>query len=129
MTGDYIIDSVISLAAIGLMVFVAWVMFRTPFKPVTQEEARERLAFDEPDFTPAHWLVDDKGKAVFVEGADGDYALVSRLGLDLVTRRFQGEAVRATEQSGALRIKPLDPGSRAVTVSAPEAAAWARKFV
>lgn len=128
MTGNLILDSLVSLAAIALMVFFAWVMFRAPSNPVTEEEARARLAFDEPDFAPVRWLIDKNGNAALAEGADGDYALVSRLGLDLVTRRFPAEAVRAAEEAGALVIRPMDPGSGTVRVRAPEAAEWARKF-
>lgn len=128
MTGNLILDSLVSLAAIGLMVLFAWIMFRTPLKPVTEEEARARLALDEPDFAPAQWLFDKDGKAVLIEGAAGDFALVSRLGLDLVTRRFPARGVKAAEEAGALVIRPMDPGSRAITVVAPDAATWARKF-
>lgn len=128
MTGNLIFDSLISLAAIGLMVFFAWIMFRTSPKPVTEEEARARLSLDEPDFAPAQWLFDKAGKAVLIEGAAGDFALVSRLGLDLVTRRFPAGGVKAKEEAGALVIKPSDPGSRAVLLNAPGAAKWARKL-
>ncbi len=128
MTGNLFIDSLISLAAIGLMVLLAWVMFRAPAGPVTEAEAAARLAFDEPDFQPVNWLVDENGKAAFAEGAGGEYALVSRLGADLVTRRMPGATVHACEHGGALVIRPSDPGSTPVRLASPDAASWARKF-
>ena len=96
--------------------------------PVTEVEARERLALDEPDFRPIGWLFDRDGASVLIEGAGGDYALVSRLGLDLVTRRFDPATMKATEESGVLTIRPGDPGSRAIRLVSPDAAAWARKL-
>jgi hypothetical protein len=128
MTGDLLIDSLISVAAIALMVGVAWAFFRAPAQPVTEAAAAERLAFDEPDFRPVRWLADAKGRAVIAEGADGDVAVVSRLGTDLVTRRFPAGAVRASAETGALTIRPGDPGSRRLVIEAEGAAEWARKL-
>lgn len=128
MTGNLVLDSFISLAAIGLMVLLAWALFRAPSNPVTEEEARSRLALDEPDFRPAGWLFDRDGRSVLIEGADGDYALVSRLGLDLVTRRFDARMLKATEEAGVLTIRPGDPGARVVRLASPDAAVWARKL-
>lgn len=128
MTGNLLIDSLISVAAIALMVGVAWALFRAPAPAVTKEAATERLAFDEPDFRPIRWLVDGKGRAALAEGADGDVAIVSRLGVDLLTRRFPAEAVRASEQTGMLVIRPNDPGSRRLVIEAEGAAEWARKL-
>ncbi|WP_375206157.1 hypothetical protein [Hyphococcus sp.] len=128
MTGNLLIDSLISLAAIALMVALAWAVFRTPPGPVTQDAAAERLAFDEPDFRPQHWLIDREGRAVMAEGAGGDIALVSRLGLDLVTRRFPAGAMRVSEEDGALVVRPSDPGSRRLVIEADGAAEWARKI-
>ncbi|WP_428409054.1 hypothetical protein [Hyphococcus sp.] len=128
MTGNLIIDSLISLAAIAFMVALAWFVFRAPPAPVTEDAAAERLAFDEPDFRPVAWLVDRDGRAAIAEGAGGDVAIVSRLGIDLVTRRFPAAAVRAEAGDGALTIRPADPGSRRLVIAADGAAEWARKL-
>lgn len=128
MTGNLLLDSLISLAAIALMVALARLLFPPAPASLTEEEARERLAFDEPDFHPVRWLIDRNGRAALAEGADGDVALVSRLGLDLVTRRYPAAALRATEEGGALVVRPNDPGSRKVVIAADGAAEWARKF-
>lgn len=128
MTGDLLIDSLISIAAIALMVGVAWALFRAPAPAVTQEAAAARLAFDEPDFQPVRWLVDRQGRAALAEGAGGDVALVSRLGADLLTRRFPASAVRASQEGGALVIRPNDPGFRRLVIEADGAADWARKL-
>jgi hypothetical protein len=128
MTGNLLLDSIISLGAIALMVAVARLLFPPPPVALTEAEARERLAFDEPDFRPVRWLIDKDGRAALAEGAEGDVALVSRLGLDLVTRRYPAAAVRAAEEDGALVVRPNDPGSRRVVIAADGAADWARKF-
>ncbi len=128
MTGNLLIDSLISLGAIAFMVAVAWIVFRSPPAAVTRESASERLAFDEPDFRPQRWLIDREGRAAIAEGAGGDIALVSRLGLDLVTRRLPAVALRAEAEEGALVIRPNDPGSRTLVIAAEGAAEWARKL-
>lgn len=128
MTGNLLIDSLVSLGAIAFMVAVAWVFFRAPGPAVTEETASERLAFDEPDFRPRQWLIDREGRAAIAEGNSGDIALVSRLGLDLVTRRFPAAAVRAEAADGVLVVLPNDPGSRKLVIAADGAAEWARKL-
>lgn len=128
MTGNLFLDSLVSLAAIALMVFIARMLFPAPAAQVTETEARERLAFDEPDFRPTRWLFDREGRAALAEGEGGDFALVSRLGLDLVTRRYSAAAVNAVAEGGALIIRPSDPGSRQITIAADAAAEWARKL-
>lgn len=129
MTGDLIIDSVISLGAIALMVLLARLFFPASPVEVTKSAAGHRLAFDEPDFAPAAWLVDGHGRAALAEGDAGDIALVVRLGADLVTRRF-GVAVPATAENGVLTIPQMEPGVGKVVIAAgdQDAALWARKL-
>jgi hypothetical protein len=110
------------------MVLVAWLVFRTPPAPVDEAQARDRLAFDEPDFKPGRWLLDEDGKAALAEGEGGDFALVARLGADLVTRRFRPGGAKAKVESGALFIKPAGAGGPVVRIAAPDAAAWVRKL-
>ncbi|MEO1136318.1 MAG: hypothetical protein AAFW68_06870 [Pseudomonadota bacterium] len=128
MTGNLFVDSLVSLAAIALMVGLARLFFPASGETVTQARAAERLAFDEPDFRPVRWLIDGEGRAALAEGEAGDLALVSRLGLDLVTRRFPAGAMRADAAEGKLVIRPGDPGSRKVALASDDAALWARKF-
>ncbi|WP_411820214.1 hypothetical protein ABFZ85_01880 [Hyphococcus formosus] len=128
MTGNLLIDSIISLLAIGAMVLLAWAVFRAPVPALTVEEAKDRLSFDEPDFQVREWLVDENGRAVLALGECGGLVIISRLGLDLVTRRFAaGHLPRTAISDQTLTIYPADPGSRAVRVNAPEAGLWARR--
>lgn len=128
MTGNLLIDSAISLSAIALMVAAAWIAFRQAPVPVDEKEARERLAFDEPDFTPARWLFDREGRAALAEGANGDFALVFRVGVDLVTRRFPAGSGVADTQGAALVVRPADPGAASVALKGDGAEDWARKI-
>jgi len=128
VTGNLFIDSAISLSAIALMVAAAWIAFRQPPVPVDEKQARERLAFDEPDFSPARWLLDREGRAALAEGVDGDFALVFRVGVDLVTRRFPAGNGVAKLQGGALVVRPADPGAISVALKGDGAADWARKI-
>ncbi len=128
MTGNLLLDSAISIGAIALMVFIAWLAFKAPPAKVDEAAAASRLAFDEPDFLPISWVFDRDGRAAVAEGARGDFALVSRLGADLVTRRFPAGGATVMAEKGALIIRPADPGSRPVTLSCADAADWARKI-
>ncbi len=129
MTGNLILDSLISLAAIALMVFAAWFAFRGQARPVDEAAARERLALDEPDFAPERWLFDDEGRAALIEGKPGDFALVFRRGADLVTRRFKAGDVAARADENALTLRPSDPGAGAVRMRSKQAAHWAHKIL
>ena len=128
MTGNILIDNLISLGAIAAMVAFAWAMFRAPVPLVTQARAADRLAFDEPDFEPEAWLLDEKGRAALATGRAGDVAIVFALGTDLVTRRFTAHGVMAEPTEGGVIIRPNDPGAREITLISPDAAQWARKL-
>lgn len=129
MTGNLFIDSLISLLAIGSMVLLAWLMFRGAVPPITVKEAAGRLAFDEPDFQPVNWFIDYDGQSALVEGAGGEYALVSRLGVDLVTRRFpSGGSLKAILDDDGLTVFAKDITTRSVRLCGPDAALWARKI-
>ena len=129
MTGNLVLDSLISLAAIAAMVFAAWLAFGAPAQKVDEAAARERLSLDEPDFFPESWLFDDEGRAALIEGKSGDFALVFRNGADLVTRRFAAGGVAARAEAGALTVRPPDPGAGAVRMRSKDAALWAHKIV
>lgn len=126
MTGNLVLDSLISLAAIALMVALARVLFPGSPSTLTEKEAQERLSFDEPDFRVQQWLIDREGRAALAQGGDHEFVLVSRLGLDLVTRRFRAGAVGAELREGSLIIRPGDPGLSQVKIRADGAADWAR---
>ena len=128
MTGDLLLDLAISLAAIIFMVLVSWLVFRERPVPVTIELASERLAFDEPDFEPIEWFIDEKGRGALVQGQAGDFTMVFRLGTDLVTRRFAKGQVRVSESQDGLSIHPDDPGVGRILLYGMGADIWARKI-
>ena len=89
MTGNLLIDSAISLVGIAALVVIARLLFPAPPPPITVEQAADRLGFDEPDFQPTQWFLDQQGESALAV-SDGDEACVMRrLGRDLVTRRFK----------------------------------------
>lgn len=110
------------------MVLFAWLMFRDQQQPVHEDAARARLAFDEPDFTACRWLIDERGRAALAEGEGGEFALVFRLGADLVTRRFPAQGVKVAIYPGALVIRPGGAGGGIVHLLSEEAEEWARKL-
>ncbi len=127
MTGDLLIDSLISIGAIALMVLAARFAFPASGARVTREMAEARLSLDEPDFKPQDWLEDDDGRVVLAAGGD-EFVLVARLGLDPVVRRFHGDAVKADATDGALTLRLADPTLPKVVIANADAASWARKF-
>lgn len=128
MTGNLLIDSLISIGAIAVMVLTARLVFPAPPAKVTREAAQKRLAFDEPDFDPIAWLEDTQGRAVIAANQAGEFALVSRLGLDLVVRRFKAGAVQAEIEGGALVLRLPDPTVPRAVIEHRDAAIWARNL-
>lgn len=129
MTGSRTLDTLISLAAIAVMVLLARLVFPAPAAKVTEAEARDRLALDEPDFTPSAWLIDDNGRAALAESASGEFALVKRLGLDLATRRFRKGDMKVGDTKDDLVLKSGDVTLPEVRISNPAAQDWALKLV
>ena len=128
MTGNFLIDSAISLGAIAVMVFVAWFFFRAPAQSVNEAAARDRLSFDEPDFAPVDWLFDEDGRAALVEGMAGEFALVFRVGGDLATRRFSPGDVGALADKDGLIVRFSDPSVGPLRLRSGGAALWAHKI-
>ncbi|MHA7873362.1 MAG: hypothetical protein ACX939_13515 [Hyphococcus sp.] len=128
MTGNLIIDTLISAVAIAVMVLVARFVFPAPRDGVTLAKARERLAFDEPDFRPRDWLIDQKGRAALVEGEGGDFALVRKLGLDLLTRRFRTGGASVEKDENGLTLNLHDPTLPKTVFVTTAADKWLLKF-
>ncbi len=128
MTGNLLIDSAISLGVIAVLVLAARLAFRAPSPPLDVARASERLAFDEPDFAPTRWLVDAGGRAALAEGANGDFAVVCRLGIDLVTRRFPAGAAAVKTEANGIVVVPPGAGGPAAHINAGETAEWVRKL-
>lgn len=88
--------------------------------------ATDRLAFDEPDFKPAHWLVCETG-AVAVND-EGEAALVRPMGDDIVTRRFRMKDLSWRREGLRLIAEAPDHAFSGFAVSAAdeaEARGWA----
>jgi hypothetical protein len=128
MTGNFFIDALISITGIAAIVLIARLVFPASAIRITEATARERIAFDEPDFAPLHWLLDAQGRAALAEGAAGDFILISPQGLDVVTRRFRAGAAKVWEQAGVLNVKLLDVTLPKVSIADKGAAQWAMKL-
>lgn len=128
MTGNLLIDTLISIAAIAVMVAIARLLFPPPAASVTEASATERLALDEPDFAAQAWLIDRQGCAALAQGAAGDFVLIKKLGLDLVTRRFRAGAVSVAAEKNALILGLGDTTLPKVVISTDDAAHWALKL-
>lgn len=128
MTGNLLIDTLISIAAIAVMVAIARLLFPPPAAKVTEASATERLALDEPDFAAQSWLIDREGRAALAQSAAGDFVLIKKLGLDLVTRRFRAGAVAAVADENTLVLGLGDTTLPKVVISTDDAAHWALKL-
>ncbi|MEO1250965.1 MAG: hypothetical protein AAFW81_01310 [Pseudomonadota bacterium] len=128
MTGNLLLDSLISLGAIAVMVGFVWRLFGGSGEPVSEGAARDRLAFDEPDFHPAEWLFDADGYAALATDGAGEFAIIIRKGDDLATRRFAADRVDAKMSAETLVLRFGDPGFPPVRLRAPDAADWAQKL-
>lgn len=128
MTGDLVLDLAISLGGVLAIVGVTAALGALTTARVTQDCARDRLAFDEPDFVAAEWMIGLDGRAAAAISADrAETALIFAVGDGLATRRFRAGAV-ALEKAGATLVFRLgEPSLPAVRLAAPDdatAADW-----
>ncbi|MEZ5895805.1 MAG: hypothetical protein R3C40_11175 [Parvularculaceae bacterium] len=130
MTGDLYLDLAISLAGVGLVVLISYVLGAWRTVKVTESAAADRLAFDEPDFAPGVWMTGVDGAAAAARAkAGGEIALVFPLGDRLVSRRLSAPAVKCAVQADAVVIDLREPSKRAirlVAASSQQAGEWAR---
>ena len=126
MTGNLYIDLAISVAGIAVLVALARLMFANADIVISEQAAAERLAFDEPDFEPVGWLIDDENNIALARNARGEVAIIKAMGDGLVTRRLEAAAMDATYRDGCLIAAATDHTSKDVrlAVSAEKAAEW-----
>lgn len=104
MTGNAILDLLISIAGVALMIGLSFALGALRSVAVTKEAAEERLSFDEPDFKAGSWFVGADNKSAAALSADGgETALVFAVGDGLATRRFSHGAV-GVEKTGTTLI-------------------------
>lgn len=129
MTGDLAIDLAISLAGIALMVGVSFLIGAWRSAPVSEAAARERLAFDEPDFKAHRWIISRDGKAAAaVSGGGEEAAFVFSHGDRLATRRLPRGAFKVRREGGEVVAELADPSKpklRLIARNSEEAADWA----
>lgn len=120
MTGDPLLDLAISVGGIALLAAAFILAGATRRVTVTEANAGERLAFDEPDFSPAGWIVSGDGKAAATTSRDGrETAVVFAAGDGLVTRRFRHGAVSLEKHGTEILLMLNEPSKRRVRLVAP----------
>lgn len=127
MTGNLYLDLAISVAAIAVMVAISWALGAWRTIPVEEAAAKERLAFDEPDFAPRRWLMSRDGKAAAALSGD-EAAFVFANGDSLATRRYPLGAFKVSAEGEAIIAAIPDPSRPKIRLTArdaAEAAEWA----
>ncbi len=129
MTGNVLIDLAISFAGIAILVGLARLIFPNAGGGVfNAEKARDRLAFDEPDFHAEAWLVDAEHGAAIAMSDSGDIALIKKAGDGLVTRRARAGALQCASDGADLAVTIPDHTFKGFAVRAAsdrEAQQWA----
>lgn len=121
LTKSLLIEIGLSLAGVGLLVAVSWMLGAWRSVQVTAGEAADRIAFDEPDLAVREWLIGADGKSAAALSADGrEVALVFALGDSLATRRLNCRGATVEQQGAALRFALGDLSRRAVILTAPD---------
>jgi len=132
MSGDELLQLgvgvAVTLALIGISALLgAWRSVK-----VSEASARDRLAFDEPDFSIDALMVGADGRsAVALDESKGEGAVVFALGDGLATRRFKIGALDAASDSARLMVTLRDISKWRVDVIAPGvgvAEEWARRI-
>lgn len=129
MTGNVLIDLAISFIGISLLVGLARLIFPDAGAAAfSAETVRDRLAFDEPDFHAAAWLVDSERSAAIAVSDAGDIALIKKAGDGLVTRRMRAGALKCVSDGADLAVSVPDRTFKGFAVRAAsdsEAQQWA----
>lgn len=128
MTGSLVLDLAISLAGIALMVGVSWSLGAWRTLPLDDARARDRIAFDEPDFNVSRLLIGADGKAAAALSNDGEALIVFVLGDSLATRRFKPGAFEISQDGRAIIARTGDltmPRVELLAGDEAEAADWA----
>jgi len=128
MTGNLYLDLLISFAGIGVMVGVSFLLGAWKNAPVDAASAVDRLAFDEPDFAPARWMISADKRAAAALSAGGEAAFVFAQGDGLATRRLSHGAFKVEQEGREVIVSFGDitkPKIRLVAGGEAEAAEWA----
>lgn len=116
MTGNLLLDLAISLAGIIVLVGLAQLIFKDRTLRLTRALAEERLTFDEPDFSPVGWLIDEEAGAALAKNNAGETALLTVLGDKIVTRRYAPREMQGEIKSGSMTVRRRDPFSKPVSL-------------
>lgn len=129
VTGNLYLDLLVSAGGVALLAAISYALGAWRTATADEAAARERLAFDEPDFSPVRWYIDAKGRAAVATSGDGrEVAVVFAVGDALATRRMKTGALRVRQSGAALDVLLGDFSRRKLALEAPDAAtarAWA----
>ncbi|MEX0645649.1 MAG: hypothetical protein WD076_10075 [Parvularculaceae bacterium] len=127
MTGNLYLDLAISLGGVAILVAVSWLLGAWRSITLDEASARDRLAFDEPDFVVGEWLFGaDRKSAVAISADGGELALVKPLGDGLATRRIKKGAAPVEAKGADVVIALGDPSIRKFRLKAADEKAAAR---
>ena len=132
MTGNLYLDLAISLGGVAILVAVSFALGAWRSAPLDEAAARDRLAFDEPDFVVGEWLFGADGKAAVAVSQDGrELGLLRLLGDGLATRRIRKGAAPVVAKGAEIVIALGDPSIAKFRLKAADekaAAAWAGRL-
>ena len=132
MTGNLYLDLAISLGGVAILVAVSFALGAWRSATLDEAAARDRLAFDEPDFVVGEWLFGADGKAAVAVSQDGrELGLLRLLGDGLATRRLKKGVAPIVAKGADVLIGLGDPSIATFRLKAPDeksAAAWAGRL-
>ena len=111
MTGNILLDLVVSFVGITLLVALARWLFPGEVFTLSPEQITDYLMREEPDFVAASWIIDEGEKAALLRGENQQDWVIVREGMsDLVHRRFGPQEVVSVHMGdGIARIRMNDP--------------------
>lgn len=111
MTGNILLDLVVSLVGISLLVVLARWLFPPEGFILSPEQITDYLMREEPDFVAASRIIDEGQKAALLHGENQQDWVIVREGMsDIVHRRFGPQEVKSVHMGeGFARIRMNDP--------------------
>jgi hypothetical protein len=130
VTSDILISQALAFLVVLVLGGLCWILFGRKNIVLDKMTATQQLWFDEPDFQPSHWLMDDAGSAAIAVNDSEEIALVSTIGQNYVTRRLPAGAV-VTHDGAQLIISLPDHTFRKIAIKASseaDAGTWAKRL-
>ncbi|MGJ8563062.1 MAG: hypothetical protein ACSHXY_05865 [Alphaproteobacteria bacterium] len=125
---DLLKSQALAFIVVIILAALCQLFFRSAKSDMTEEKLANRLKYDEPDFHPVEWIIDEKNGKALTRNSQGEIALMQTAGANLVVRRMLGATLKSQHNDRELILSSSDHTFRSLKITAStetEAGKWA----